>query len=368
MKKSKNKNSDFKKKSPMKNIYIGAFILIVLVLASAILNNYISKNAEISETQDDSLNSLPPAPYIIGTETTSISPNPTQSQTPGPTTSPTTNPTATPVPPCVPKTCAQIGKECGTWNDHCGNRIICARCPSNKPNCVLGICKPDPNQCNTDSQCLDPDEKPGVPHAPGDYPGIDVGVGDYYCGIKNGLQPDTLCHYIKTVHCNTETIYSPNTCNIGYKEICPPCGFNEYCDEGSDGKAACLPDPKCAGKECGPRSGSNPGLLECGKCTVLCKTNCISGHCENNKIGTYSPITEPACYEDGCQCDGAGLCVAKLKPSLVPNAEYPCSKPCWKKGSHTDQCGDVCIPIPSYEKDKRCTDQGKTCNYKGECE
>ncbi|MBU1129447.1 MAG: hypothetical protein KJ949_02330, partial [Nanoarchaeota archaeon] len=40
---------------------------------------------------------------------------------------------------CVPKTCSDLEKECGTWSDGCGVNLNCGTCETNF-NCVEGVC------------------------------------------------------------------------------------------------------------------------------------------------------------------------------------------------------------------------------------
>ena len=44
--------------------------------------------------------------------------------------------------PCVPKTCEELGKQCGTWEDGCGNQLDCGECGEGE-NCNLGVCQAD---------------------------------------------------------------------------------------------------------------------------------------------------------------------------------------------------------------------------------
>lgn len=47
--------------------------------------------------------------------------------------------TVKPGPSCIPKTCSQLGYECGSWSDGCGGSINCGVCPSGKI-CSNGHC------------------------------------------------------------------------------------------------------------------------------------------------------------------------------------------------------------------------------------
>ncbi len=49
---------------------------------------------------------------------------------------------------CTPTTCAQMGKNCGTWSNGCGWAIGCGVCPTGQ-TCSNGICTSGGNQTNT---------------------------------------------------------------------------------------------------------------------------------------------------------------------------------------------------------------------------
>lgn len=55
---------------------------------------------------------------------------------------------------CTPKTCAQLGKNCGSWPDQCGGTLNCGTCSAGQ-SCDAGVCKRDcadgtkHNQCST---------------------------------------------------------------------------------------------------------------------------------------------------------------------------------------------------------------------------
>ena len=42
---------------------------------------------------------------------------------------------------CVPQTCEELGKECGTWDDGCGGQVECATCDTNQTCTDVGTCK-----------------------------------------------------------------------------------------------------------------------------------------------------------------------------------------------------------------------------------
>ena len=55
------------------------------------------------------------------------------------------SPSASPDAACTPKSCTDLGKMCGTWQDGCGREISCATCPDNQMCGVNGHCTADSN-------------------------------------------------------------------------------------------------------------------------------------------------------------------------------------------------------------------------------
>jgi hypothetical protein len=175
---------------------------------------------------------------------------------------------------CTPKTCAQLGKNCGPVADGCGGVLACGSCASGQ-TCGGG---------GTPSVC-------GVPTPPGGFcvPGTCAGLG------KNcGPVSDTCGGLLQCGTCP-----SGQTCGgAGVPSVCgvptPPGGF-------------CQPKT-CAqlGKNCGPASDTCGGLLNCGSCsgTQICGGGGTPGVCGGN---TCTPKT---CAQLGKNCgpvaDGCG--------------------------------------------------------------
>ena len=63
-----------------------------------------------------------------------------------------------PVPPCVPKTCQELGKSCGSWSDSCNETLNCGTCQSGY-DCMGGTCVPQTTDCTqcskTNIRCVD---------------------------------------------------------------------------------------------------------------------------------------------------------------------------------------------------------------------
>jgi hypothetical protein len=175
---------------------------------------------------------------------------------------------------CTPKTCAQLGKNCGPVGDGCGGVLSCGTCTAPSTCGGGGV----PSVC-------------GVPTPPG---GFCVPKTCANQGKNCGPVSDTCGGLLSCGTCA-----APATCGGGgVASVCgvptPPGGF-------------CQPKT-CAqlGKNCGPQSDTCGGLLQCGTCsgTQLCGGGGTPGVCGGN---TCTPKT---CAQLGKDCgpvaDGCG--------------------------------------------------------------
>jgi hypothetical protein len=151
---------------------------------------------------------------------------------------------------CTPKTCTDLGKECGTWDDTCGGQVDCGECQE----CDNSYCD-DTGQC----QCT----------------------------------PETCASLTK--QCGRW----PNGCCDELE--CPPCEAfpNSYCDD--DGQCQCAPDTcESLGKECNSWSDGCGATLDCGVCEA-----CDNSYCSDNGHCKCEPNT---CQEDQCGEQPDGCC------------------------------------------------------------
>lgn len=128
---------------------------------------------------------------------------------------------------CLPKTCTQLGKSCGTWPDGCGMSLNC-------PPCSVG------QSCNSSGQCV------------------------------SSCQPKTCGQLGKT--CGSW----PNGC--GGSLSCGNCPSGQSCDVGV---CNCSSGTTLCGGQC---VDLNQDTRHCGGCFVPCFSNqtCQRGHCQSN--------------------------------------------------------------------------------------
>jgi hypothetical protein len=170
------------------------------------------------------------------------------------------------LPTCVPRTCAELGLQCGPASDGCGNLLHCGDCPPGQTCGGGGI--------------------PGVCGAPSCKPltcsmlGIECGPAGDGCG--------------NLLHCGE----------------CPPgqtCGGGGV--PGVCGSQPCIPRTCAQLKiECGPAGDGCGNLLHCGECPPgqICGGGGVSGVC-----GAPS-CTPRTCAQLGAECGAIGDGCGKL--------------------------------------------------------
>jgi hypothetical protein len=132
---------------------------------------------------------------------------------------------------CTPKTCTDLGKQCGTWDDGCGGSITCDSCPQNE-SCNEGQCEfvcLDCQGCCTATSC-------------------EQGVQNHACGTDGEpcqeCNSDEICMNGDCVPNNCldcEGCCSENMCLVGDSinacgsdgETCTVCAPNNKCEDGS---------------------------------------------------------------------------------------------------------------------------------------
>ncbi len=168
---------------------------------------------------------------------------------------------------CVPRTCAEMGRDCGEIDDGCGEVLFCGTCTS-------------PEVCGGGGT-------PGVCGVPGGpcTPRTCAEIGDY-CGPM----PDGCGDFVTCVHCEPPEI----------------CGGEEPMRCG-------LPDPDSAGT-CEPLSCEAQGI-QCGLAGDGCGDTLDCGDCPPGQTcggaGVPSQCDEPECIpltcaDQGIECGRAG--------------------------------------------------------------
>jgi hypothetical protein len=208
------------------------------------------------------------------------------------------------VPLCTPKTCAQLGVNCGAAGDGCGNSIDCGNCTGDQVCGLVTAGKCDSFTC-TPRTCASQ--------------GIECGVTGDGCG--NALN-------------------------------CGTCLSGQTCGAGGPGKCGTGCSPRtCAdqGISCGPAGDGCGNALNCGTCPSgqTCGGGGTPGVCGS----TCKPTT---CTALGYQCGAAGDgCGNALNCGTCPSGQV-CG------GGGPGKCGSSsCTPIT-------CTTLGYNCGVAGD--
>lgn len=191
--------------------------------------------------------------------------------------------------PCLPKTCVQLGAQCGWTVDGCGNPIDCGECASGQ-SCGGG----GPNKCGT-NEC--------IPKTCGQL------------GASCGQVSDGCTSVIDCGWCQ-----APESCGGG--------GIDNQC-----GCTCTLPHAvtQCAGSDCSLVScvtgwadcngkaddGCEVDLQtdpnHCGGCFELCLGKCIAGNCE-----CLLPCGGECCLSTEKCCLDSEICVKKSLQCPLP--------------------------------------------------
>jgi N-acetylneuraminic acid mutarotase len=167
------------------------------------------------------------------------------------------------IPACVPKTCAELGLNCGTVGNGCGGTVTCGSCPSGQV-CGWGS---TPNVCAVPTACV-----PTTCAAQA----LSCGPAGNGCG--------------GTLNCGT--CPSPQVCGGGGPGTCGVL------------TSACVPTTCAAqGLSCGPAGNGCGGTLDCGSCTApqTCGGGGLRGMC-----GSPPACVPTTCAALGLSCGPAG--------------------------------------------------------------
>ncbi|MBI2394510.1 MAG: SUMF1/EgtB/PvdO family nonheme iron enzyme [Deltaproteobacteria bacterium] len=202
--------------------------------------------------------------------------------------------------PCRPRSCAEVGAECGAISDGCGGTLACGTCQEpatcgtggpNKCGCSATTCASAAATCG---QKLD-----GCGGVLSCFGGL---ATDNACAAnKSCFQTATSCAAAGAscgqIQNGCDQVYSCGTCSAGL--TCGGGGVANAC-----GSGACTPKT-CAqlGKNCGKVSDGCGGVVDCGACA----TGTCGGAGTANVCGICVPKT---CAELGKNCgtvsDGCG--------------------------------------------------------------
>jgi hypothetical protein len=230
---------------------------------------------------------------------------------------------------CAPKTCAQLGFDCGPQGDGCGGLLQCGSCPADQfcggggsSKCGSGVV-PDGGLCSPKS-CAD-------------------------LGAQCGQQGDG-CG--RVIDCGT--CAAPAYCGGG--------GTNRCGLGGPDGGTACVPTtcPQL-GAGCGVQGNGCGGMLDCGTCTAPA----FCGGKGANQCGLGSTDGGSLCVPKTCAQLGA-TCGAQGDGCGGTLACGTCASPAYCGGNGANKCGlggadggSACVP-------KTCAQLGATCGTQGD--
>ncbi len=236
---------------------------------------------------------------------------------------------------CMPKTCADLGVECGLAGDGCGGALQCGSCmagyqcgANGKPSqCVQGVpTGPDGGACIklTCADYLKVNKDCGL-ESDGCGGTIDCGkcVDPEFCGgggpSKCAISGGGVCVQKTCADYPGKCGAQPNGCG-GVTADCGACVFPQVCGGGGvasvcgggaavgpDG-AACMPIAACGPTQCGKIADGCGGVLDCGT------ANCVGANI----------------------CGGAGVPNQCGAPKCVPLAKCTAGMNC---GSMADGCG-----------------------------
>ena len=270
---------------------------------------------------------------------------------------------------CVPKTCTELGANCGPMGDGCGAAIQCGGCkspascggggtPSNcggNNNCVpatacpAGVnCGPVSDGCGGLVQCGDC-TMPGQTCGGGGTPS--VCGGNTHCVTITCASKNVNCGPIGDgcggiVQCGNCT--APQTCGGG--------GVPGQCGSSSSdaGTVSCVPKTTCpAGQNCGPAGDGCGGQLDCGTCTA---PQTCGGGGTPSVCGGNSGCVKHTCAALGLNCGPTGDgCGGQLDCG-------PCTAPQTCGGGGTPGvCGGFANCVP-----KTCAQLGFNCGPAGD--
>jgi N-acetylneuraminic acid mutarotase len=167
------------------------------------------------------------------------------------------------IPACVPKTCAELGLNCGTVGNGCGGTVSCGTCPTGQV-CGWGS---TPNVCAVPLACV-----PTTCAAQG----LSCGPAGNGCGGS----------------LNCGTCPSPQVCGGGGPGMCGTL------------TSACVPTTCTAlGLSCGPAGDGCGNALNCGSCAA---PQTCGGGGQRGKCGSPPACVPTTCAALGLSCGPAG--------------------------------------------------------------
>ena len=225
---------------------------------------------------------------------------------------------------CTPKTCSDLGWECGNGSDGCGGTVSCGGCQQNY-SCVNNQCQPIPPTCG-DSKC-DTNDGENCQTCK-----QDCGAGD---GCSPGQTKSQPCG-----NCGTQTKTCDSSCSWGSWGSCT-------------GEGECSPGQTGSSQNCGNcgtkvQKCNSSCQWEWGSCTG--EGDCSPGQTGSSqdcgKCGTKVQKCNNYCQWEWGSCNGQGEC----SPGQTGS-----SQDCGNCGTKVQKCNNYC----QWE--------WGSCNGQGEC-
>ncbi len=217
---------------------------------------------------------------------------------------------------CVPKTCKQLGTDCGPVANGCGNVVECGTCGKGK---ICGI--KEHNVCTAPADLCKPATKA-------------VACKDKECGITGDGCSGTIecgtcsstqaCGIVSAFQCDPKPVSNPNTCN------------------------AKITSCASVGAECGQIGNGCGGLIDCDAELGGCTGNAVCGANQPQTCGAL-PVCTPLTTATAC-AGKCGLVSDGCGPSMTGNGLIDCdADPTYKcasgkacgAGGVPNQCGDA---------------------------
>jgi hypothetical protein len=247
---------------------------------------------------------------------------------------------------CVPKTCAELGYECGQNVDNCGSVIVggCGQCPGGAVCGAGGFSK-----CGGGSDAGDAGE--GGCGSGGCCPLTCADQG-YNCGPAG----DGCGGLIAS--CGACT--APETCGGGGPSVCGGTGA----DGGMDSCVARTCQEQ--GVNCGPAGDGCGNLLSCGACPPpeTCGGGGTPNVCGPLQDGGDGASPCKTCAELGYQCGPAGDGCG----NIIQCGACPAGQVCGAGGAfHCGPMPDACVPKTCAEQGFKCGPQDDGCGNPLDC-
>lgn len=217
---------------------------------------------------------------------------------------------------CSPKSCAQMGAQCGTVSDGCGRLLECGTCPAGQ-TCGGG----GPNQCGTE-ECV-----------PRSCVQLNASCGQ----VSDGCSEVLACgDCVAPQTCGGGGI--PNACGLTCAPPTKKCG--DACVDQADPAFGCE-QPLDPSSPCAPCPTPEHGSSNCsaGMCSVVCESGW--GDCDNElSTGCETALTSVdhcgACQHACPSGGGTAVCVDGTCDVVIPTWSYTH----WRLDQPEGACGE----------------------------